>query len=268
LDEHARTGLNEAPRPIAPGADPRRLYILIGVLVGIIVLLVVRPWGEGSGVPPGVSPDVLAGGSPTLVPGATGAGTPVPADPYADLWVTCGSPSGWRAATIQDWGGRVSSIRTWIAIDPVAATGPLDTAIPFAPVATSRVTAIGFCSPLDEERRPPLTATAALWAIEDGVATALAPPPLEPSTPNALGGLWRPPPGIGGGAAWVPGRYVIEIGSPTGGYRRWLGIEIRDLEREREQRTEPPSPRASGSPGASASPPGSPGATPAPDRSG
>ena len=255
MDERGQPAYDAEPLPIAPGADPRRLYVVIWLLVGIIVLLVVRPWGDETVRPTAVD----AAGSrtpdgsrtpegPGTTGSAAGAASPAPADPYADLWVTCGSPSGWRAATLQAWAGRQTPIRSWIAIDPVEGTGPLDPGIPFAPVATGVVTAIGYCSPQDERLRPPRSAVAAVWAIRDGLATRLTLGLIEPQRPNALGGLWVRAPEAGGGSAWPPGRYVIEVASPSGTFDRWLGIEIEDLSRPR-------SPSASPSPGASHLPP-------------
>jgi len=141
----------------------------------------------------------------------------------------------WRATTLQLWPGRALPIRSWIAIEPVEAAGPLDDAIPFAPVAADKVTAIGFCAPLEEAIRPPVAIQPSLWRVGDGRAVPLVLVPANPADHDPLRGLWRPPstPDASGGGisvdAWPPGRYVIELASPSETYVRWLGVEIVDL---------------------------------------
>ena len=241
-DRAAGGGSTEtATQPVAPGSGKRRSALTAMAIVSALLIGVARPWDLA--VPATAQPT----GAPDRVPAATraaerpGAGTPAPSggtapvgDPYAALWITCGSPSGWRAATIQRWTGRPAPIRSWIAIDPGEATGPLDPRIPFAPVATDLVTAIGYCAPLSESLRPPASTRATLWAIVGEQARPLAALPLEPAEPDALGGLWRPAPEIvaqvDGTEVWPPGRYVVRLRSPSDSFDRWLGIEIDDLD--------------------------------------
>lgn len=246
MDEPDRQpAFDEAPQRVASTTDPRRLYAVIVVLLGVIVVLAIRPWGGADGGPPSggaraSAPAIVATPADGAASGPTEGSprTEPPVGAGADLGVTCGSPSGWRAATLQAWAGRSRPIRSWIAIEPVSATDALDPAIPFAPVATGVVTAIGYCAPLGDEARPPASAVAALWAIRDGSAVPLSLLPLEPASPDALGGLWsRPPevpepPGSNSGSSadlWPPGRYVVELATPGLAYHRWLGIEIADL---------------------------------------
>jgi hypothetical protein len=254
VDERERPAHEEAPRPIAPGSDPRFLYVVIALLVGVIALLVVRPWPdrvvELAPAPAGSAGSASAAGRPApsgVLPGGAATGD----TDDASLVLTCGTPSGWRIATLQAWRGRTTPIRSWIAIEPVDAGGPLDPAIPFAPVATDVVTAIGYCAPPDEERRPPASVVVALWAIRAGRAFPLTPARLEPRRPNALGGLWGAAPETGGsGAMWPPGSYVIEITSASGAFHRLLGIEIADLARLRAPSPTPvPSPSGGAAPG-------------------
>ncbi|MCJ7710085.1 MAG: hypothetical protein MUQ32_04560 [Chloroflexi bacterium] len=236
MDEHGRPAHEEAPRAIAPGARPRRLYALIGLLIGVIAILVVHPWGGGSdpsslGVPRPARPQASSiTGAPDAAGSTPGEGSDgFPFDPVADLSATCGAPSGWRAATLQTWAGRSSPIRSWMAIEPVEASGPLDSRIPFARVWTDRVVALGYCAPPAAEQRPPLTAVASLWLLTAAGPTMVDRRLLEPSSPNALGALWQPGPDVASDGAWPPGRYVVEIDSPTGTFRRWLGIQVEDL---------------------------------------
>lgn len=260
MDESRGPAFSEAPIRISGAPDPRRLYAVIAVLVAVIVILIIRPWGdEGTrNAGPVTSPRVQSGG-PTALTGASVdglAGSGFPATLEDPLAATCASPSGWRAATLQQWAGRTLPIRSWIAIDPVPADGPLDPSIPFAPVSTGIVTALGYCAPMTQAQRPPPDATAALWAIIDGRSVILTSPLLEPPEPNPLGGLWRRPPEIPSGTPvasgltapddiWPPGRYVIRVARPDGSDAVWLGVEVEDLARPAESSSpDSPSPTA------------------------
>lgn len=248
-------------RPVAPGTGQRRTILTAVAIVSALLIGIARPWDLVTPAPGG--PAVVPGDGPIVTgPADDGRsappGQPAPDDPYAGLWTTCGSPSGWRAATIQQWAGRPAPIRSWIAIVPSDAVGPLDPRIPFAPVATDLVTAIGYCAPLDERLRPPLSARAELWAIVGGTPVPLTAVLLEPAEPDALGGLWRPAPEVAalvdGREVWPAGRYVLEIGSVGDAFHRWLGIEIDDVAARRT---------ASPSPGGSPATPSTGAATPA-----
>jgi hypothetical protein len=213
----------------------------------VIVVLVIRPWGDGDVEPPQLLPGTEVEPSGPSASEMATSGNPTTrstASPADALVETCGSPSGWRAATLQAWPGRSEPIRSWIAVQPVAASGPLDPRIPFVPVATGIVTAVGYCAPSDDTR-PPMVARTSLWAVSDGVAAPLTLLPLEPAAPNALGGLWlappeldRPSPGAtapseptSGDAPrqWPPGRYALQVAAPGGVYNAWLGVEVEDL---------------------------------------
>lgn len=269
MEERQQESFDEPPHGVVSGADPRRLYAVIVVLLAVIVVLAIRPWGGDTAAPDRTgdgqaSPGQGAAGEPTDTMDASLVAPTSPAlpDDAAALVETCGSPSGWRAATLQEWTGRSLPIRSWIAIEPTTASGPLDPAIPFVPVATGIVTAIGYCAPLEEASRPPAVAVASLWALRDGQAIPLSLLPLEPSSPNALGGLWKRPaevanePGASPAPAadvWPPGRYVIELASPGLEYHLWLGVEIADLTLLQASPSARPSasgasPSASGSP--------------------
>jgi hypothetical protein len=264
MDDEPRT--EPTPRPVTPAGDRGRIGLVVALVVGALLVGIARPWDLLIGNPRSPAPieGPAAGASSTALPAPGKTVEPAasrdPLVPYPALWTTCGAPSGWRAATLQQWAGRSGPVRSWIAIDPVEATGPLDPSIPIAPVATDVVTAIGYCSPLLDETRPPENARASLWSLRGGLAVPLTATLLEPAEPSALGGLWSPASEVAvlrdGHEAWPPGRYVLRIRSDLGTFDRWLGIEIVDLGSR--------SAGASPSPGASSSPP-APG--PSPDAS-
>ena len=235
MDERGRPAYRERPRSITSGTDRGRLQLLIAVAIGALVIQVIRPWGDGASrrASPVVGSVTAMSGTPQATPVAPSVNRE-PAD-ASRLRLTCGSADGWRATTMQLWPDWAIPIRSWIAIEPVGAGDPLDTAIPFAPVAAAEVTAIGFCAPLNEALRPPVTIRASLWRLVGGRAVPLGLIPADPADHDALRGLWLPPPGVGvtgrgvHADAWPPGRYVIELATPGEAYVRRLGIEIIDL---------------------------------------
>ena len=248
MDDDRRTPHHEAPQRIVTGDDPRRLQAVIVFLVGVIVLLLIRPWGDGVQSAPVAPGSTFAVGSAltgsgsgsTAVNAAAAASTLAPStgsEGPAARHVSCGSPDGWRATTVQQWPDRVLPVRSWIAILPTEATGPADPAIPLAPVAANRVTAIGYCAPLEAQLQPPAGANATLWTLAPVGPLRLTAVGLDPVTLFRQGTLWLPAPELaampreGGPAAWPPGRYVIEIADPGRTFVRWLGIEIVNFER-------------------------------------
>ncbi len=250
MDEHGRPAYREPPRSVDGGPDRGRLQLLVAVVIGALVLQVIRPWGDGTsgGASPIVGSVTAAAemsSTPPMTP-VTRSVDPGPAS-AAGLHVTCGSTDGWRATTTQVWPDRAIPIRSWIAIEPAGAGDPLDTTIPFAPVAADEVTAIGFCAPIDEALRPPVTIRPSLWWIVGDRAVPLALVPADPADHDAMRGLWLPPSSLGvaragvSGDAWPPGRYVIELATPGGTYVRRLGIEILDLGGRRSPPSSSPS---------------------------
>ena len=175
----------------------------------MIVVLAIRPWG-GDAAAAGERRRRSRRTAPARPRDARSIRAPrrppaPPVGPEAGLASTCGSPSGWRAATLQAWAGRERA-------DPVVdrdragrrPPSPLDPSIPFAPVATGVVTAIGYCAPLGDAERPPAVAVASLWALAGDGAVPLTLLPLEPAAPDALGGLWLRPPEVTGDLAGAP----------------------------------------------------------------
>ena len=197
--------------------------VVAAVLIAVAFLLgLLRPWDLV--VAPGASTDA-SGPAGMALTGSTGAEPTPPLSPTRQM--TCAQPSEWRSSTIQDWAGRIA--RVWTAVDVVEATGPDDPAIPFEPVVAASVTAIGWCAPVDGLHRPPVAVIGTLYRVADGVARAVPYDRLEPAEPDSLGELWLPPPlGVGNRPTWPMGRYVIELRSDSGGYRRYLGLELTD----------------------------------------
>jgi hypothetical protein len=242
--------------------------IAVALIVGAFLVGVVRPWdwltGDAGFAPGG---DARQGGAPGStgaagVPGSSfGAGVPVPgsspgatgseAPAAAYQAPTCAYPISWRTASLQLWAGR--DARVWTAAEAVSALGPADPSIPFHPIASDTVEAIGWCAPVSGADRPPATAAAVLYRLGNGTATEVPVHRLEPAAASALGELWAPMPVAGDRPPrWPDGRYVIRLATPSGDYVRYLGLDVGVV-----QRVATPSPGASPSAGAG----GSPGAT-------
>ena len=224
---------------------PGSLVVAVVVVAAFVVGLV-RPWdwlgptaSGGAGDEPGAvglqaGPGDTRGTGDTPGPASPGDGAPgdMPAGvsggseaaPYRSP--TCASPLGWRAATIETWTGRQA--RVWTAAEAVRATGPEDATIPFRPIVSEMVTAIGWCAPVAGADRPPLAATAALFRLgASGLADEIPYERLEPATPDAMGELLIPPAqSVGRRPAWPPGLYVIRLATPSDSYVRYLGLEV------------------------------------------
>jgi hypothetical protein len=236
--------------------------VIVAALVAAAFLLgLVRPWdwladagradaGPGAGEVAGAS---AGPGGATPASGAPGggavAGAAVPTPPPRTA--TCGYPSSWRTSSISFWAG--ARARIWTAAEAVPANGPDDPAIPFHPIASDTVEALGWCAPVTGPERPPLTAEATLYRLRDGVAVEVPSDLLEPAGGDALGELWVPPQrAVGRRPPWAPGRYVIRLATASGTYERFLGIEVGVP--PRAAATTPPV-TGSGGPSPGASPP-------------
>lgn len=240
-----RVTLPATERLARRGPGPALVAILV---VAAFLAGVIRPWDWLAPGPasPGSGPAGTSDGAasrPGAGPGAPAAGdgvlgtraapdAPTPATPPA-VERTCASPQSWRLAAIQDWGGRVA--RVWAAAEAVPADGPEDPRIPFTTIASTGVTAIGWCAPVSGPERPPLAATGTLFRLDAGGPRQLSYDRLEPAVPHALGELWMPlPQSVGRRPPWPPGRYVIRLAAPSGTFERYLGVEVVRVERESE----------------------------------
>ena len=214
------------------GRGGRGPVVVTILVVGAFLLGLFRPWDLLG--PPGVAPTAATPGlaeassvDGTAVDGGSAGTVQRPEPPVPRTAITCALPSQWRSSTIEDWTGRQA--RVWTAVEVVEGTGPADPSIPFEPIVSPTVTAIGWCAPVVGADRPPQSLTASLYRIRDGVAIAIPYDRLEPAEPDVLGELWVPRPlGVGNRPSWPLGRYVIELRSASGGYVRYLGLDLLD----------------------------------------
>lgn len=217
---------------VAPSRrDPGVVAVALVVLVAVAL---VKPWG---------SPAPVA-----MIPGPTPAAAPtIPARPEPAVVVAprsspvtgverlCYQPTSWWLAAVVRWPGQ--TVQTREALAAVAASGPLDPAIPFETIHSSRVQAIGYCAPASGTERPPADATVAVWRIDSRAAVQIQPPTMPTMDRSILGRLWSPPSGPvatlrpidprqAAIVSWPTGRYVITLQGDGGAYGRWLGVEV------------------------------------------
>lgn len=248
-DDEARLGRREQARldesVVTVARRGRGPAIAVALIVGAFLVGVVRPWdwlGSGAGAQaPDLHPGAADGATIEPAGAGSGGGEPVPgagapgagagAGPGGAYQApTCAYPSSWRTASLQLWAGREA--RVWTAAEAVVATGPADPSIPFHPIASRQVEAVGWCAPVTGPDRPPAVAAGTLFRLLGGVATQVAVRRLEPAAASALGELWAPVPADDGRPArWPDGRYVIRLATPDGGFVRYLGLEVGVVDR-------------------------------------
>jgi hypothetical protein len=193
-----------------PGRTPERL-----VVVGLVLLLVlvIKPWGQTPEPATGPGPAVHVAATPEILT-------------FSDL--PC-SGHMWLIEADTRWAGQ--TVRSWMLTDAVEATGPTDPSIRFVVVAAQQVLSVGYCPPYHDDQRPhsnlaifrlqptvQLVQTRTVRVEREAEASAndlLAPVPVPVASGQARG--------IPG---WQPGRYVMHVEGPVG-YERWLGFEIR-----------------------------------------
>ena len=250
-----------SPVPLARvGGNSRRMVILVALAAVLVAAAVAKPWAGpisrgaagaaalGIGTATGPGGQLLAAAADTgrtaFAPaGATPARASVPGPPVgvdgaarsssccaivaaADLveangMPICYTPDGWRVVADTEENGTRS--RIWLPVDASAAGGPGDPGVPLARLIATRIVALGFCAPAGG--RPVGTRTAILWSeLPAGtpagiryvrVATLHAAAPAD-------GALAAAAPGR---AAWLPGRYVVQVlGDTPGRGAAWFGL--------------------------------------------
>lgn len=221
-------------RPVRPGNDPSLTPLATAViLVGLVGLAVLKPWGEPPEPPRGQRPALTA--AVETIP-ASVAPTPLSARDLAEP--ICLGAGAWRVASLERW--RTQDVRVWRAIEPVpTARGPLDPAIPSAPIVAVELLALGWCAPAYGPASPVGPSLVSAWAVADGVATPLSlvvvqPPGME--TPlAALYQLRAPclprvpcPPDFTRPSSepWRAGRVVFRYEDVGAGRVGWFAAEV------------------------------------------
>jgi len=185
-------------------------------VVGAVLLLVaiVKPWGQPAATPEPARP---------ARPAATGA-VATDAGPVAEP--PCVSKH-WLIEADERWGHDL--VRTWVLTDAVEATGPLDPAIRFVPVAAHQVLSLGYCPSVDDEAG--LHTKVTVYRLDPTLGiVAIVPYQMPREADAAANVLYRLAPRAAGSqspdaVSWPTGRYVLRVDGPAG-YRRWLGVDV------------------------------------------
>ena len=214
------------PVTVAGRTAGRVVLRLVWIVVALIGVALVKPWGAPPSSPP-VPPRPVAVATPEVTP------TPRPGTEMDVVASFCLEPSGWRVYSAEHWGGQ--RVRSWTAVTPVtSATGPTDPRIPLIPVVSQAVLAIGFCSPVVGPEAPPATAMDQIYQLKTATvggkrvvrADAVSPTRIAPAErASYLGAAYGPL----SGSSWTDGVYIVRI--EGGGYTRWFGIQVEILNR-------------------------------------
>ncbi len=220
------------PARVAPvrAPPPFRSGPIVALVVAGLALAVLKPWGADDRSSP--VPETLPRPAPTAASSPRGPaavpGSPVPTDQPASLR-QCFGLRGWRIYAIKQ--AADDRIRTWQAIEPVAAADPLARSIPVVRVSGARVLAVGFCAPVFAAGPAPIR-TVDAWRVGDTpVAEPVRVEPmrtLAPPDPDE-GRLWFPP-RVGGRRPdrWLPGRYVFAVRRVGSARDAWFAIDVAD----------------------------------------
>jgi hypothetical protein len=224
-----RTERELAPGPLEPvavgGSSSKAAVVkLVWLVAFLLVLAFYKPWDTGGR---GAS---LSGYLPVL---ETPSPTPRATTELDVVAGFCLQPSGWRVYSSERWGGQ--TVRSWTALTPIgAAAGPTDPRIPFVPVVSQVVQAIGFCAPVSGADTPPTDTRSQMYRLSDETttgggtvthATEIAPTRVAPpGRASYLGVAYAPPSGPG----WPNGLYVVHVQGSD--YTRWFGIQVETLQ--------------------------------------
>lgn len=212
---------------------------LAGAVVAILVgIAVVKPWGSATEPGPPALPPLAAR---SVAPASGVPPTPRPTldtSPEGVAGPTCLGPGAWRIASLEAW--RDQDVRVWRAIEPtMAATGPLDPAIPTVPVVGSEIEALGWCAPAYGPGRPIGPGQVDAWLVRGGVVLELELRRVLPARGEThLAALYVPlarcpldgpctSPETGAvRQAWPSGRVVFRYADQGSGAVAWLGAEV------------------------------------------
>jgi hypothetical protein len=226
--------------------------VVVGAILAGVLLALVKPWSFGVSSAPETRPPPRSSTAPVVVTAAPPPGPRL--DPNGML---CLGGDVEQVVEYERWAN--DEVRSWIAVDDVAVTGPLDPRMARLTIFSSHVVGLGICGLfagdglpvagriLDVQLLPgtpgapardlgrPRQITLELGGQD---AAVLYGSPQELVLPDPTAGTWPPSPGTGGPGAtdtvvptlrpWSSGLYAIAFvfAGDDGDVVRWLGIDL------------------------------------------
>lgn len=199
-----------APVTVAGRGSPILPGVVLAVSLAAVVAFV-KPWGAGV-----VGPTPLVQADATHTP--MGGPSQAPDPDAAEIGPMCLDTSAWLVASEERLSGR--PVRIWRAIEPVETVRPSDPAIPWVPITSESVNALGWCGPEAGDGRLADPTSVVAWALAPTGIRQVALVRLRPTrADSSLGGLFRPalaPAAISPTSAWPAGRYLFRVRSGDG----------------------------------------------------
>lgn len=209
------------------GGSSRPLGAAVAVMVLLLVLLVVKPWGGVASLPrasadPGQSADPQER--------ATRAPAPTPDAIRQDILDRrqCQAHDAWQLITMERTGQ--TRTRSLISVDPVRADDPTDPRIETHVFYAAQLRAIGYCVPSTQPHDiAAYRAAVLLWRVDSpDQASVIKDTVVVDSSLASVGEVYLAPrAGRGASSGWTPGRYVFEIQGPKlSGASDWFAIQF------------------------------------------
>lgn len=205
---------------LAPAGGNGRPLVAAALIVAVVALGVLKPWGAG--------PLSVTAPSTAARPAATGA-SPVPVAitvaspaPAVDDGGPCSWGMAWRLFTAET--SDIGPVRTWYGLQPLEASGPTDPRIEVVRIHSDSIGQLGYCS-VSRPGSIHILGTQA-WRIDPGGSAqpvVLAPAPgSAPSDPDA-GVIYGPP----SARVWPAATYVFGIHLATTPWsEEWFAVQI------------------------------------------
>lgn len=205
---------------------PRRVFAGTALVVALIVVALIKPWGDPSvRVALPASPiQAQVASSDTPVVHATPSADP--ALIAAELGALCIAPPTWRLITMET--SELGDSRTMYAIGAVTATGPGDASIPLTGVTAKELVAIGVCRPSGLDTRPATAQfEARIWALGPDGRPVREATSIVDADLYAVGEAYYAPATNPTPAPWSAGRYEVEIpNAGSSGESLWFAVNF------------------------------------------
>lgn len=219
------------PVQLVPGGGSRRPVAVLLLILAVLALGLLKPWGAGPASVGSASVGRLA------PPSATSAEVPgrslplaVPAGASPDPNSTAGGPCSyglaWRLFTAE--ASDVGPIHTWYGLVPVQASGPTDPRIKVVLIHSTTIGQLGYCN-LTIPGSTRVVGTRAWRLVPGDVAQALVLEPVSGSSSvdPASGVIYAPPGVTGPSGVWAPAEYVFALRFATNpATEAWFAVDI------------------------------------------